>query len=142
MKASYKFRKSERLCSRKEIQRLFEEGYSFYLYPFRVQWAFSEPPETIPAKIVVSVPKRQFKKAVTRNLIRRRIKEAYRLNKEGFLYTLKESEKEVAFVVVYTGKDIPSYTLINQKIIQLFQRFLKEIVKINEVSQNHSQISQ
>ena len=80
------FTKSERLCSKKILSELFKKGspsvQTFYLFPFRVLYIPHDPDHTgdLPA-IVITVPKRGFKRAVDRNLIRRRVREAYRLNK-------------------------------------------------------------
>ncbi|WP_254448745.1 ribonuclease P protein component [Spirosoma rhododendri] len=79
------FTKSERLCSKKILGELFTKGSTavgtFYLFPFRVLYLNKpEAADALPA-IVITVPKRQFKRAVDRNLIRRRVREAYRLNK-------------------------------------------------------------
>lgn len=92
-------KKSERLCSKKTLSELFKKGsasvQTFYLFPFRVLHmdapapvsgraeipsAADVQPSALPA-IVITVPKRVFKRAVDRNLIRRRVREAYRLNK-------------------------------------------------------------
>jgi ribonuclease P protein component len=93
------FRKSERLSREKEIQELFDKGSSFYLFPFKVM--IMRQPENIPFnQVLISVSRRNFKNAVDRNTIKRRIREAYRLNKHllppgcvnrlGFIYTHKE----------------------------------------------------
>jgi ribonuclease P protein component len=94
------FKKVERLHKKKLIKELFEKGSSFYLFPFKVMYK-EAPSEVTNSQILISVPKRTFKKAVDRNKIKRRIREAYRLNKENliipdnrliaYLYTAKES---------------------------------------------------
>jgi len=76
---AFSFRKRDRLCSRKDIQELFEKGSSFYLYPFKVY--FLHPSGLAHDQVLISVSSRNFKRAVDRNLIKRRIRESYRVMK-------------------------------------------------------------
>src|SRR5687767_15833995 len=76
------FRKEERLSKDKLIQELFDRGSSFYLFPFKVFFMLNPDKDVRFHQVVISVSKRNFKRAVDRNLIKRRIREAYRLNKE------------------------------------------------------------
>ncbi len=72
--------KSERLCSKKALERLFAgERRSVSVFPIRAVYADSEEPGI---RIMVSVSKRHFKRAVRRNRVKRQLREAYRLNKQ------------------------------------------------------------
>ena len=77
----YKLPKSERLHAEKSIKELFEKGSSFFLYPFKVMFWVGEGLEESPNQVLFSVSKKKIKKATGRNYIKRRLKEAYRLNK-------------------------------------------------------------
>jgi ribonuclease P protein component len=117
------FRKGERLCGVKAISRLFAEGSTFAIPPVRVMYM------TMPAdsdmqtvRVLVSVPKRYFKKAVDRNLIRRRIREAYRKNKEPLLTALSGTGKRIDLAITWTDTAIRSYSETEKAVKDMMQR--------------------
>ncbi len=93
------FAKAERLHSKKIIQELFTKGSSFYLHPFKVILLLNPDQATAQHQILISVSKRFFKKAVDRNLLKRRIREAYRKEKEGF-----QVPTRLLIAFIYTNK--------------------------------------
>lgn len=119
----FSFRKDERLSSRKQIQELFERGSSFHLYPFKV-WILPQPPGTAKHKVLISVPNRAFRKAVDRNLLKRRIREAYRTQKHKL-----PKENRLILGLVYTASRILSYAEIQGRIVLVFgksEKILKQ----------------
>ena len=125
----YTFRKEERLCSRKHLDLLFKNGSSFLLYPFRVSYIFIDSPSEVLAQVVINVPKKRFKKAVDRNLLKRRIREAYRLNKQENLYTkLPATKGLLLFSIQFVGKDKYEFSFIEKKLIATFKRFYSLIL--------------
>lgn len=119
-----RFRKSERLKSKKTIDRLFarnnEEILALFSYPLKIV-ALPGPAEGLP-QILISVSKRHFKRAVDRNQIKRRIREAYRLNKE-LLVASGEAPASIAFV--YVAKEILSYADIEKKVKVVLRKLSK-----------------
>lgn len=121
-----RFRKAERLKKKSEIDALFDHGHTFFEHPFKVLWLKTEQKEAYPVQIGVSVPKKLFKRAVDRNLLKRRIREAYRQQKEIFYKALGESEKAYSLMLIYTDKEFLEYEVIEKKIIKLIKRLLLE----------------
>lgn len=121
MGRKYSFSKKERLSSKKDIEELFKRGSSFYLSAFQIRYS---PAHTAANghQVLISVPKRNFKKAVDRNLLKRRIREAYRLNK----HLIKECQPHfIGFL--YISKEILTFFEIQDQLIQVLGRFKKKI---------------
>ncbi|GGI28573.1 ribonuclease P protein component [Pedobacter mendelii] len=129
----YTFRKEERLCSRKHLDLLFKNGSSFLLYPFRVSYLFINEPSEVRAQVVINVPKKRYKHAVDRNLLKRRIREAYRLNKlEKFYAHLPSDKGLLLFSIQFIGKEKYEFSFVEKKLIATFNRFFK-LIEPNEV---------
>jgi ribonuclease P protein component len=126
----YTFKKEERLCNKKLIDQLFHNGSSFLCYPFKASWLLVDEPGDIPVQVLLSVSKRRYKRAVDRNLIKRRTREAYRLNKQQHLYDLLISaNKKIVFSVGYIGKQIEPYPLMEKKMLKLLKELCAQVIK-------------
>jgi ribonuclease P protein component len=119
----YKLQKNERLHSKKSIKELFDKGSSFFLYPFKVLYLAVDSGQLETNQVLFSVPIRKVKKAVQRNYIKRRIKEAYRLNKE--LISSEDGKYQIAFI--YVSTQLEDFHTIQIKV----QRILKKIAEPN-----------
>jgi len=115
---NYRLPKSERLHADKLIKELFNEGSSFFLYPFKVLFFVKGVDENGTAQVLFSVSKKKIKKAVGRNLVRRRIKESYRLNKS----LLKLEGKQVSIGLIYVSSDLMEFADIQSKIIAVLKK--------------------
>lgn len=114
-----RFYKSERLKSKKAIEALFSDGYKITSYPIKLIYLTNENPTAISHQVGFSVPKRTIKKAVDRNKIKRRMREAYRKNKQ--LLTIFNPTK-LFLMFIFTGKENCSYAVIEEKIKSILLR--------------------
>jgi len=120
MKAT--FNKKEKLKSKKEIELLFSEGKSIVKYPIRLVYRKTSFEDPVPVKAGISVSKRHFKKAVDRNRIKRLLREGYRKNK----YLVSHTNDQFTFMLLYTGKELPTYEFIALKVKGVLQAFAKK----------------
>jgi len=111
----FTFKKEERLKSRLSISRLFQEGRSINFSPLRILY-LSKPPGPYPAEMGVAVPKRIIRKASDRNLIKRRMRESYRLFKPQFYKLLNDNGKQFSFMVIYQSEKIEDFKTINESL--------------------------
>lgn len=111
------FKKEERLNKEKWIRELFEKGSSFHLGPFRVIYLPHPDPIYPVHQVLISVSARNFKRAVDRNTIKRRIREAYRLNKLKILFPGKW-----LIAYIYTAKQILPSEVIHGQLALTFER--------------------
>ena len=118
MDKPYALPKSERLSSLTAVRRLFKDGASGFVYPFRYM-VITEQSTTPSVEVLFSVPKRYHKRANKRNILRRRTKEAYRLNKATLTATALERGLEVDIALVYSTKEILPYKTIEYAICKI-----------------------
>jgi len=122
MKATYS--KKEKLKSKKLIEKLFVEGQSVSTFPLRLVYMEVLFDDGSKQKTGVSVSKRNFKNAVDRNRIKRLLREAYRLQKGDYF---NNNTTQYAFMILYIGKEKPSFENVAIKMKQLFGVFLDKV---------------
>jgi ribonuclease P protein component len=118
------FDKSERLCSTKIISGLFESGNIFYSSLFKIVWENSAISLPAPVQVVFSVSKKGFRLAVTRNLIKRRMREAYRKNKITLYEHLIKVNIQIALIVILRGNMVPDYPSIEKSIREIINKLI------------------
>ncbi|MBN1108251.1 MAG: ribonuclease P protein component [Bacteroidales bacterium] len=116
------FSKKERLCSKKIIALLFEEGEVLYTPLFRIIWIPGSFPGESPAQAAFSVSKKNFRRAVDRNLLKRRMREAYRKNKNELYNTLIACNSSIAFIVIFRAAVIVSYVEIEKAMNEVIKK--------------------
>lgn len=120
----YKFSKEEKLKSRKLIEKMFAEGKTVSKYPLKLIYIQTELKDEIMIQAGVSVSKRNYKRAVDRNKIKRLLREAYRLNKNLIFNTI---QFPYALMFLYIGKEFPkNYDEISKSMVKLLQKFISE----------------
>ena len=126
--SDYTLPRSERLRSLTAIRRLFGEGRSGFVYPYRYVWLAGKQSDEVPSdgrgiEVMFSVPKKFHKRANKRNLLKRRTREAYRLGRESLVQRAKERGVELQLALIYSTKECHNYKTIENAV----QRILAQV---------------
>jgi ribonuclease P protein component len=119
----FSFPKSERLVHLNEIDALFKEGKSFSCSPLRILYS---PNTTGKIQVIITVSRKRFKRAVDRNVIKRKIREAYRLNKEILQSVSSSNSLNIAFIFTGDQKNV-DFNVIENSIITLMKRLVDQV---------------
>lgn len=147
-KGDFRFPKEERLHHRSLVEGLFRSGKSFYEFPFRVSWRILSPEElhknfrhNIPegigsTQMMVTVPKKKRRKAVDRVLMRRRIREAYRLNRLELRDTATHLPEvaTLSLALVYIHDSNLPFAIIEEKMKSLLAKMIKRLQALDNKS--------
>jgi ribonuclease P protein component len=124
MKGQLTLPKRERLCSFGALRRLFGEGKGGFVYPLRYV-VYVEGATDASAEVLFSTPKKFLKRANKRNVVRRRMREAYRLNKEILLDSGKAFEADIA--LIYSSKEVLDYQIIENAIKKILRNIVEQM---------------
>jgi len=130
MERNNKFLKQEKLKSKKSIDLLFSKGKKVNAFPIMAIYDEKLDSGLGNLSVGVAVSKKNIKLAVNRNLLKRRMREAYRLNNEELKNHLKQSERGLNIMFVYTAKQILTYGEIEEKIKVILTR----LIELSEVA--------
>jgi len=124
MAQKFSLKKHERLKSKLLLDKLFDSGSSEFAYPIKLMYHLEALPEgEWPLLFGVTVPKKKIKSAVSRNLIKRRIREAYRLNKIEFQEKLiSAGTHRLSIMLIYIESELKEYKDIEKSVLKLLKK--------------------
>lgn len=122
---NFRLYKREKLCSHTAINLMFAKGKSAMCYPLRAVYRVGEARPEAPARFMITIPKKKIRKAVGRVLLRRRTREAYRLNRSLLVPALSEAGKSVDVAFVYLSKSPADYAVIEEKMKTILEKIQK-----------------
>ena len=123
----YSFVKLERLCGKTHIARLYQSGFVINKYPLRFHILKVENSKSeFPVQVVINASKRGLKKAVHRNLMKRRLRELYRHNKSHLYVALKEKDIQLHLSIVYFAPMVMDFWTLEKSFYKVWRRLLEE----------------
>ena len=123
----FKFTKKQRLSNEIAIEKIFSQGESISMQFILLVWKEVFDPKEPPIKALISIPKKKVKLAAHRNRIKRKIKEAYRVNKSEIENALNSKQRKLHIAIVYQNENDLSFNKIEEKIKLILNRLLKQI---------------
>jgi len=127
MGTSNTFHKQEKLSQKETIDSIFQKnGESIFQPPLLFVYLKKELKTPYSCQLLVSVGKRKFKKASDRNRIKRQITDIYRLQKQRIYQVIKD-DTQYAIGVIYLGKELPEYQILEKKLTLSIDEFIKRI---------------
>jgi len=121
------FPKNERLCGKPTIDNLFENGSSIKDSFFSLAWNIEEFDNDIIAQTLIVVPRKNIKNAVNRNVLKRRMRDAFRIYKSDLYTKIKSKKKQLAIAIIYQKQEILPHKVIEEKIKLILGRLSEEI---------------
>ena len=125
------FSKPEHLCGEKRITRLFTQGDAFIAYPLRVVYLLEPKKDKESVSVMVSVPKKRFKRAVKRNRLKRLMREAYRLNKQILTEKIEEKQLQIHIAFNYVSNDVLDFATVEKKMKIALEKIIEKVCSFN-----------
>jgi len=122
------FKKAERLKSNLAIKGLLDQGKTLSSFPLKIFWnSVEDPGQKFPVKVAILVPKKRFPRAVDRNLMKRRIRESYRQNKQPLYESLNKSDLKLLIVIMLLSDEIMTFSKVESSLKDLLIKLSKNI---------------
>jgi len=128
--SEFSLSKNDRLCSQKAISELFARGESFFIFPLKVVFLKMPFGGDCPVKAAFSVSKRNFKRAVRRNYLKRLMRETYRLNKVGLAGVLSKNNAQMAVMFIYAAKELKDYTTVEKAMLKCLKKLESAVTSV------------
>jgi ribonuclease P protein component len=122
----FSYNKKEKLKSRKQLERIFTKGKSFTVFPVKIFYELNEEQDNI-IKTGVGVSRKNFKRSVDRNRIKRLLREAYRTEKIELLNYLEQNKKQIALFFLYVDKNQPQHIFLKQNVQAAIKKLICEM---------------
>lgn len=128
--------KEERLHGRDAVEKLFKDAgsRSMVAFPVRVVYVLAPPKADtcVNTRMLVSVPKRQFKRAVKRNRVKRQVREAYRKHKHGLIEAVSRiGEQHLSLAFVWLDSKLYDTSVVEKKVEKLLLRIEEKLTQEN-----------
>jgi ribonuclease P protein component len=131
------FRKDERLSGEKSVQLLFTESAgSIFIYPIKLSWRFREVPIDPPVRVLLSVAKKRFRKATSRNYIKRLMRETYRRNSHVLTDKAMQHHQKIDIALAYVGEKPISITEMDRIFLSIAHRFAAQLDHLSSTNQD------
>jgi ribonuclease P protein component len=128
MSGEFTLGKQERLKSNLSIQELLKHGRAVSKFPLKIYWDFStDPHQKFPVRVAVIVARRKFRKAVERNFMKRRLREAYRLHKHILYETLDQHQQKIQMIILLLSDEFISYEQLEKGICEILRQLVNKL---------------